>query len=219
MPNAERGKREIGNPGTIGVTAQGEQRRLPFVGGKQTPGDYETTGSGPTLRPKLEFRHLPIAVDGAVAQSGQGTFQRWGHTSDNGIFGAVRFEGVEDGIEPKTCIGAYAHFADIGRDIAKAGGEQFGFAIPGSGVATTELGVPEVGRVGFHAQQWVIRTFSAIARIVANLGPVLMAEDGHDRAVEIKDEPGTVIGQMNESLQQSIVYAMQLFPEPLWGVE
>ena len=61
--------------------------------------------------------------------------------------------------------------------------------------------------------------FSAIARVVANLSPVLMAEDGHDRAVEIKDEPGTVIGQMNESLQQSIVYAMQLFPEPLWGVE
>ena len=97
-------------------------------------------------------------------------------------------------------------------------GERLGGAVPGSSVAATELGVPEVGRVGFHAQQWVIRAFSAIARVVANLGPVLMAEDGQDRTVEIKDEPGTVIGQMNETLQQSIVYAMQLFPEPLRGV-
>ena len=40
-----------------------------------------------------------------------------------------------------------------------------------------------------------------------------MAEDGHDGAIEITDEPGTVIGQMNESLQQSIAYAMQLFPK------
>jgi hypothetical protein len=46
-----------------------------------------------------------------------------------------------------------------------------------------------------------------------------MAEDGHDRAVEIKDESGAVIGQMDERLQQSIVYAMQLFPKPLRGVE
>jgi hypothetical protein len=50
------------------------------------------------------------------------------------------------------------------------------------------------------------------------MSPVLMAEDGHHRAIEIEDEPGTVIRQMNESLQQSI-YAMQLFPETLRGVE
>jgi hypothetical protein len=46
-----------------------------------------------------------------------------------------------------------------------------------------------------------------------------MAEDGHHRAIEIEDETGTVIRHMNESLQQSIVYAMQLFPETLRGVE
>ena len=163
----------------------------------------------------MEFRHLPIAADGAVAQSRQGTFQRGSHPSHNGIFGGVSFEGVEDGIQPKTCIGSYAHFADIGRYIGKAGGEQFGCAVPGSGVATTELGVPEVGRVGLHAQQWVIRTFSAIARVVANLSPVLMAEDGHDRAVEIEDEARAVIELMDEGFQHSIVYAIQLFPESL----
>jgi hypothetical protein len=46
-----------------------------------------------------------------------------------------------------------------------------------------------------------------------------MAEDSQHCTIEIEDEPGTVIRQMNESLQQSIVYTMELFPETLRGVE
>jgi hypothetical protein len=38
------------------------------------------------------------------------------------------------------------------------------------------LGIPEIGGIGFHAQQRIIRTLAAVAWIVAHLGAILMAK-------------------------------------------
>ena len=84
---------------------------------------------------KLEFGHLPIAVDGAVVQSRQGTFQRRSHASDDGILGRVRLQGVEDGIEPNTRIGSYTQFADIGAIQPQYDGVDQGQHHMGNGVA------------------------------------------------------------------------------------
>jgi hypothetical protein len=48
---------------------------------------------------------------------------------------------------------------------------------------------------------------------VADLGAILASEDSDDGAVEVEDQAGTVIGLVDESLQQSIVDPMKLFPE------
>ena len=117
-----------------------------------------------------------------------------GQASHHRISWRSGFEGFEDGMETEARIGPHANLPDVGRHIGKAGVEQLGAALPGSRVAATEFGVPQVGRVGFDAEQRVIGAFTAIARVVADLRPVLMAEDGDDGAVEIKDEPGPVVG-------------------------
>src|SRR6266516_7092876 len=65
-------------------------------------------------------------------------------------------------------------------------------------MSTGRFRIPKVGRVGLHAQQWIVGTLPAITRIVSDCGFLLMAEDGDDGAVQVKYESGTVIGLMDE---------------------
>jgi len=60
----------------------------------------------------------------------------------------------------------------------------------------------------------MVGSLTAITGIVADLGTVLVSEDRHHCTVEIEDKAGAVLGPVNKILQQSIVDAMELFPEP-----
>ena len=75
--------------------------------------------------------------------------------------------------------------------------------------------IPKEGGVGFQAQQRVVGAFATVAGIVAHLGAVLPPEYSHDGAVQIEDQTRTMGRPMDEGLQQSIIDAMQLLPEPL----
>ena len=94
--------------------------------------------------------------------------------------------------------------------LRKASRHQFHAAIPCAGVAWTQFGIPEIGRVGFDAQERIVRTFASITGVVADLGTLLTPEDRHHAAVEIEDQTGSVVGYVNEILQQSIIHAMHL---------
>ena len=52
---------------------------------------------------------------------------------------------------------------------------------------------------------WVIGTFAAIARIVANGRAFLAAKDSDHGAIQIENQPRPVIGQVNELPQQLII--------------
>ena len=77
----------------------------------------------------------------------------------------------------------------------------------------------QIRRIGFDTQQWIVGSLTAIAGIVADLGTVLVPEDRHHRTVEIENKAGAVLGPVNNILQQSIVDAMELFPEAGWCLE
>jgi hypothetical protein len=65
----------------------------------------------------------------------------------------------------------------------------------------------------------MVGALATVARIVANLGTILMSEDGDDRAIQIEDQTGTRMRLVDERLQQSIVKSMQLLPKALWRLE
>jgi len=71
-------------------------------------------------------------------------------------------------------------------------------------------------RAGLDTQQGIVGSLTTITGVVANLGTVLMAEGRDDRTVEIEDETRTMVGEMNEVVQQSIVYSVKTFPELQW---
>jgi hypothetical protein len=87
-------------------------------------------------------------------------------------------------------------------------------ALPGR-----KLAVPEEGGIGFHTEQRIVRSLAAIARVVADFGAVLMAKDGHDRAVEVEDKSRAALRFMNEMLQHSIVDTMKLLPKTSWRLK
>ena len=159
------------------VAAQSEQRRLLFLGAKESSRDHETTGPRATMRTMLQVGHLPIAVDLGVAQPRQQALQSRGHARDDGVFGRPRFPGVEHGIASETGIGPHPQFTHVGRHIAEASLQQLNAAAPGAGIAGAQFGVPQIAGVGFHAQQRIIRTLAAIAWVVADRSAILVAED------------------------------------------
>jgi hypothetical protein len=65
----------------------------------------------------------------------------------------------------------------------------------------------------------IVGTLAPVARVVADLGSILVSEDSDHGTVEIKDQAGAVLGPVDEMLQQSIVDAMNLFPETGWRVQ
>ena len=116
-------------------------------------------------------------------------------------------------MKDEASIGSDAKLANVGRHVGKAGIQQFHAPIPGSGVPGAEFGVPEIRRIGFDTQQGIVGSLTAIAGIVADLGAVLVSEDRHHRTVEIEDKARAMLRLVNEVLQQSIIDAMELFPE------
>jgi len=74
-----------------------------------------------------------------------------GQTGDDGVLGGPGFEGFEDGVESKACMGSNPNLSDIGRYVREASVEQFDAAVPGAGIARTQFGIPQLGRVSFDA--------------------------------------------------------------------
>jgi hypothetical protein len=60
---------------------------------------------------------------------------------------------------------------------------------------------------------------AAVTGGVANLGAILVSEDRIDGTVEIEGEARAMIGPGDEVLQQSIVHAVQMFPEARRGLK
>src|SRR5713226_5103468 len=83
----------------------------------------------------------------------------------------------------------------------------------------TEFGIPEIGRIGFHAEQWIVGPFATVTGIVTNAGILLSPEHRNHGAVQIENQSRSPAGQVDESLQQSVVDAMHLFPERVRSVE
>ena len=59
--------------------------------------------------------------------------------------------------------------------------------------------------VGFNAEERVVRELAAVARVIADLGNILLSEDRDQGAVQVEDQARAVLGLMDEGLQQSIV--------------
>src|SRR5207244_13105851 len=92
-------------------------------------------------------------------------------------------------------------------------------ALPRSSISRTEFGVPEIGRVGFHAEQGIVGPFATVTGIVTDGGIFLFPEHRDHGAVQIENQSRSPAGQVDESLQQSVVDAMHLFPERVRSVE
>ena len=120
------------------------------------------------------------------------------------------FEYFQHRVESKTSVRSYAKLTDVARYVGETGCQQFHTPLPRARIARTQFRIPEIGRVGFNAQQRVVGTLPAITRIVADLGALLTPENCHHGAVEIQDEPGSAVGKVDESLQQSIIHTVQL---------
>jgi hypothetical protein len=73
--------------------------------------------------------------------------------------------------------------------------------------------------VGFAAEKRVVRALAPVARVIADLGSNLVSENGDSGTVEIKDQARAVLGPVDEMLQQSVVEAMNLFPETVRRLE
>jgi len=112
--------------------------------------------------------------------------------------GPTRFERCEHRVEGETHVGPHANLAEVWSHIGKASIPQLDAALPGARIPGAESGVPEVRRVGLDAQQWGVGSRPRVARVVTDLSPALASEDDDDGAIEIKDEAGTVIWQMDE---------------------
>jgi hypothetical protein len=65
----------------------------------------------------------------------------------------------------------------------------------------------------FHTEQWVVGFLATIAGIVTDGGILLFPEYRNHGAVQIEDQSGALRGQVDESLQQSVVDAVHLLPE------
>jgi hypothetical protein len=183
MPGAKRRKREIRDPSAVDIAAQSEQGGLLFVGGKESSRDHEATGSRPTVRVMLKLAHFPIATDRSVVQPRQKSLQGGDHAGNDGVFGGPRFQGIEDWIETEAGVGPHAQLAHIRRNFGKAPFEPVDAPVPGSRIAGTQFGIPEVRGVGLHAQERIVGAFAAISWVVANFSSMLMTKNGHHGAV------------------------------------
>lgn len=152
MPDADGSEREVGDPGTIDETAQGEKGGLRFRLRNESSRDHETASSAPTLRAMLKVSHFPIPVDGFIPQAGQPISEGRSQAGHDSILAGLGFEGVENRVESKTRIGASANLTDVGRHVGEAGIQQFDAALLGSGVPGTQFGIPEVRRVRLDAE-------------------------------------------------------------------
>src|ERR1019366_5964188 len=174
---------------------------------------HETTGLRPTMGTVLELGHLPLAVNGFVGDAWQQSLERWSQTSDHRVLCGSRFQGDEYRVEAKAGRGSDSQLANLRWNIGEAGVQHFDAATPSTGIPGTEFGVPEVGRIGLDAEQWIVGFLSTIAGIVTDGGIFLIAEYRHHRAVQIEDQSGALSGQVDERLQQSVVDAVRLLPE------
>ncbi len=71
IPNPGRSQGQVGDPGTIDITAHGKQSSLRFLRFDESSCNHETTGLLPTVGTMLEFGYLPIAVHRFIPQPGQ----------------------------------------------------------------------------------------------------------------------------------------------------
>jgi hypothetical protein len=136
----------------------------------------------------FEVSHLPVAVDEFIPQARQQAPESLRHTGDDSVFSGPGFEGFADGVKTETGIGPHANLADVGRNIRKASVPQLDAAVPSSCVTSAQFGIPEVGGVGFDAQEQIMRTLATVARVVADVGAVLLSKHGDHGAVEIEDK-------------------------------
>ena len=97
--------------------------------------------------------------------------------------------------------------------MGKAGIQQGRTPIPHAGISGAQFGIPQERTIRLDTQQRVVAALAAILGVVTDLGSVLMAEHRYDRAIEVKDQAGAVFRPVDELLQQSIIDAMQLFPQ------
>jgi hypothetical protein len=136
-----------------------------------------------------------------------------GQAGHDCIMRSSGFEDFQDRIETKTGIRPHTQFSNIRWYIDEAGCQQFNAAIPCASIAGPQFGIPQIGGVGFQAQQRIIGTLTSVTGIVADLRLLLTPEHRDHTAVEIKDQAGPVLWQVDEILQQSIIHPMQLFQE------
>lgn len=65
--------------------------------------------------------------------------------------------------------------------------------------------MPELLKMGFEAEQGMIRTSSWLFGIVSDLGPLVFSIDDQDDRVEIERQAGTRFGKMKQLLSELIV--------------
>ena len=46
-----------------------------------------------------------------------------------------------------------------------------------------------------------------------------MSKDGHDGAIQVKNQSRSVLGLMDKMLQQPVVHTMELLPKAIWRLE
>jgi len=121
-------------------------------------------------------------------------------------------------METKTGIRPHPQFSNIRWYAEETRRQQFHAAIPCARIAWPQFGIPQIGGVGFQAQQRVVGTLAPITRIVADLRLLLTPKHGDHGAVEIKDQAGAVVWPVDELLQQSIVHPVHLFQKGVGGL-
>jgi hypothetical protein len=88
--------------------------------------------------------------------------------------------------------------------------QQFHATIPCAGIAGSQFGIPQIGGVGFQAQQRIVGTFAPVTGIVTDLCLLLAPEHRDHTAIEVKDQAGAVVWPVDETLQQSIIHSVHL---------
>ncbi len=151
---------------------------------------------------------LPAGMVWLVAESRQEAFQRGGQPGYHRVVRSMSLQRFQHRIIAEAGVSAKPQFSDLRRDGGETGLQQSGAALPCAGVPWAQFGVPEKGTVGLQAQQWVVATLAPVPRVVADLGAILLSEQGHHRAVQIEDQAGAALRQVDESLQQSIIGAV-----------
>src|ERR1035441_1105073 len=161
----------------------------------------------------LVLRHLTLAVYEFIPQARKQSLERLGQAGHDRIVRLSGFEDLQDWVEAKTGIRPNTKFPDVARHVDETARHQFHAAVPRASVTRAQFGIPEIGRIGFDTQQRIVRTLAAITRIVPDLGFLLTPENCDHAAVEIKDQTGSMVWQMDERLQQSIIHAIHLLSE------
>src|SRR6266436_7633468 len=173
-------QRQVRVPGAIRVTFQGKQSRL-RIGLLDPPPRHNAAACvRPIVWTVLKFRDLPTRIHLFIAQTLEGILQGAGHTRDHGVLGQTRFQHLQYGSVAEAGIGPHAYFTNVGRGGVKTTGQEFLAARPGSRIAASQFHIPEERGVRFQAEQRVIGPLAAIARVVANRRPFLMAESFAD---------------------------------------